>query len=74
MRTNPKDFVPFLEDWLSRFSDSNDKMYTTVRGTNMMTNEGKPAIQELIDFLKAQDALHSLQWSDPLGKAADDLA
>ena len=40
----------------------------------MMSNEGKPAIQELIDFLNAQDAIHPLKWSDPLGKAADDLA
>lgn len=40
----------------------------------MMTNEGKPAIQELIDFLKAQTPIHALQWSDPLAKAALYLA
>jgi uncharacterized protein YkwD len=72
MRTDPAAFVPFLEDWLSRYTT--DTMYTTVQGTNMMSNEGKPAVQELIDFLKAQAATHALQWSDPLSKAALFLA
>ena len=37
-------------------------------------NEGKPAVQELIDFLKVQKPIHALRWSDPLFKAALHLA
>lgn len=72
MRTDPKAFVPFLEDWLARFSTNT--MYKTVKGVNMMTREGKPAVQELINFLKRQPPLHALRWSDPLYKAALHLA
>ena len=66
--------MPFLEDWISRFEAGNDKLYKTVKGMRMMMNEGKPAVQELIDFLKAQKPIHALRWSDPLFKAALHLA
>ena len=73
MRTEPKAFVPFLEDWVSRF-EAGTNTYKTVGGVSMMTNEGAPAVQELIKFLNEQTPLHALMWSDELAKAANDLA
>ena len=35
-----------------------------------MMQEGKPAIQEAIDFLRNQQPLHALEWSEGLAKAA----
>ena len=43
MRTEPKSFIPFLEDLLARY-EPGTKIYKTVRGTRMMSNEGKPAV------------------------------
>lgn len=60
MRTNPKAFVPFLEDQLTRFLADDEKRYTNVKGQKILTSEGKPAVQELIDFLKKQPAVHAL--------------
>ena len=74
MRTNPTDFVPFLEDWKSRFETENTKIYATVANSRMSTNEGAPAVQELIDFLKAQSPLQPLEWSPGLASAALALA
>ena len=71
IRTNPRDFIPFLEDWIDRFTYRDDDVYRTVQGKLMRKNEGTSAIRELINFLKDQEALHPLQWSDPLAKAAD---
>jgi len=38
IRTEPRKFIPFLEDMLSRFED--DKLYRTVAGIRMRTREG----------------------------------
>ena len=73
LRTNPKDFIPFLEDWLARF-EGDTKIYKDVQGNQITTTDGKPAVQGLIDFLKLQEAISPLNWADPLAYAAIALA
>lgn len=41
MRTNPQAFIPFLEDYKSKFSGN---MITHPDGTRMMTREGPKAV------------------------------
>ena len=45
MRTNPTDFVPFLEYMKFKFSGQE---YQTVEGKSILTEEGTSAVEELI--------------------------
>jgi len=39
-----------------------------------MTNEGAPAVQELIDFLETAEVQPKMEWDQLLAAAAKDLA
>ena len=70
MRTNPKSFIPDLEEMLPRF---NGNMYTRPGDPVLLsTNEGAAAVQELIDFLKNMSPLEPLEWDDNIAKASKD--
>ena len=63
---DPMSFVAKLEAMLPKF---NGNLYDN----SLMTNEGAPAVQEAIDFLKAQTAITELMtWDQYLGFAAKD--
>lgn len=68
MRTNPKDFIPLLNDMKTKF---NGKMITLPDGMRLMTHEGAGAPQALIDRLNKAKPLTPLKWSEALWKAAD---
>eukprot|EP00344_Euplotes_crassus_P005966 CAMPEP_0197002582 /NCGR_PEP_ID=MMETSP1380-20130617/7049_1 /TAXON_ID=5936 /ORGANISM="Euplotes crassus, Strain CT5" /LENGTH=304 /DNA_ID=CAMNT_0042420771 /DNA_START=64 /DNA_END=975 /DNA_ORIENTATION=+ len=71
MRTDPKSFIPVLEERLG-----NMKGKTLVRKgkPDLMTKEGAKAIKEAISFLKKQKALGKLKLSKELCYAAQDHA
>ena len=66
MRTNPKGYIPYLQDMLKRFDG---KLYKAP-GIGIMTNEGAAVVNELIGVLNSQPALHPMRWSEPLARAA----
>ena len=51
LRTNPKSFLPWLENRLERF-DGNVYQVEDDDLPDLMTAEGPKAVQEAIDFLK----------------------
>lgn len=68
-RVYPKLFIPYLKDKLTRFEG---KMYRISSRMKLRTNEGAPAVQELIDFLKKQPSTPPQKWSENLAKASRD--
>ena len=71
MRTDPKSFIPFLKDRLSRFDDSGMR-YLRDDGIFMRTQEGKAAVEEAIRFLENVEPCSPLEWSRGLILAAQD--
>ena len=65
MRTNPKAFIPDLEEMLTKF-DGN--LYDGF----LSTQEGAAVVQELIDYLNAAEPTHPLEWVDDIAKASKD--
>ena len=59
-RTDPKSFIPKLEELLTKFEGNVIKRPEV--GVDLMTNEGPAAVQELIQFLMAQQPLPALEW------------
>lgn len=70
IRTNPKSYVPVLEQYLKYFQGNVFKKPGEKIG--IQTNEGKAAVQECISFLKKQKAEDALILDDELSKAAQD--
>ena len=71
IRTNPQSYIPFLEKEMSYFKG------TTLHKPGeipLMTNEGKGAYEDCINFLKMQKPLNPLEHSDKLSKAAQEHA
>lgn len=48
------------------------KIYVTKNGDNMMTNEGVPAVEEAIKFLKAVAPTYTLQWNNDMWNSCRD--
>lgn len=70
MRTNPKSFIPDLEEMLPRF---NGNMYTRPNDPVLLaTQEGAAAVQELIDYLGQASPVEPLEWDDNIAKASRD--
>lgn len=67
MRTHPKAFIRFLEDYKTKFKG---KIITLPDGTRLMTHEGPGAADALIQRLKSAKKLTPLKWNDALWKAA----
>jgi uncharacterized protein YkwD len=68
VRTNPKSYIPFLEKELTYFKG--DTMYRPGSNIGIITNEGKAAYHDCINFLKNAKPLHELKAEDGLDKAA----
>lgn len=70
MRTNPKSFIPDLEEMLPRF---NGNMYTRPNDPVLLsTNEGAAVVQELIEYLKTAEPLEPVEWDDLISKCSKD--
>ncbi len=68
-RKEPTSIVPKLEEMLLKF----DGLVLKREGEcNLRTNEGAKAVQDAIDFLKAQEPLHELTLEPHLCSAAKD--
>jgi uncharacterized protein YkwD len=67
MRTNPMSFIADLERMVKEYGDN---MWRLVQlngvNTRMMSNEGSPAVTELIDFLKKQKGVQPIKLSDEI--------
>ena len=71
IRVQPTYYVPDLEEQLKGFTNPDRPLwYYKDTYTILATNEGTPAIQEAIDFLKAQESLPVFGWNDELYQAA----
>lgn len=72
IRVQPTYYVSNLNELLSWFTNPDQPLYYYPPDSNvyMMTNEGKTAIQEAIDFLGSQKALPPFKWNNGLYSAA----
>lgn len=68
-RQQPKKYAGFLEQHRKRFVD--DKVYKAA-GSRIMTQEGRSAVDEAIEFLKKAKPVGALTMSKGLSKAAAD--
>lgn len=71
LRKNPSSFIPALQEHLKLFKG---KVYTKPGEIGIVTQEGTKAVEEAIAFLKKQKPITGLEYSDLLGKAAQDHA
>lgn len=67
MRTNPAEYVKMLEDYLKTFKGNEA---TTPDGVELITNEGKVPVEELIAILKQTQPLSEFKLSEGITKAA----
>jgi len=70
VRTNPKKFVPILQEFLNNFVDE----YVVARPgkPRLRTKEGKRAVQEAINFLNRQPSVSRLAWNNSIALASRD--
>jgi len=71
MRSDPQCFIPILEEMLLRFDGKRYKIPGKDH-SYLLTNEGAPAVQEFIDFLRKQKPLPVQEWQQDLQKAPRD--
>ena len=70
-RTQPDAYIRYLENYRSRFKE---KTYIQP-GTNLLirTEEGTPAIDEAINYLRKQRSLPALRWAEGLARSGSEL-
>ena len=59
-RTNPKSFIPLLEEMLTKFEGT--VLKRPELDTNLQTKEGPAAVHELIQFLKDKEPMDPIEW------------
>ena len=67
VRENPQVIIPDLEAMLKKFDGKKVKLS---EGLNLVTQEGAPAVQEAIEFLKKQKPLCTQKWNTLMAQAA----
>ena len=72
IRTNPKSYIPILEEYLKWF-DGNilDKPGSEI---GIETQEGAFAYHEAINFLKSQRPISELKYDEEIAKASQEYA
>ena len=76
-RTDPVGkLVPELEKMLTRFGTGSKANFYYVPGQiTLMTNEGRKAVQDAIDWIKAKDRrVPAINWDQVLAQASKDMA
>ena len=69
-RTNPKSYIPLLEERLTKFEGTVLKRPET--GVDLWTKEGPAAVHELIQFLKDQQPMDACEWQQEMMPASRD--
>ena len=69
IRTNPKSYIPKLENWLSKFRQNT--LYL-LNENPLRTFEGVSAVKEAINFLSNQRSLPEYEYSKELSQSALD--
>ena len=72
IRTNPKAYIPILEEYLKNF----DGNLLTLPGKNeiLETEEGPRAYKEAIEFLKNQKPINIIEYDEEASKVAQDYS
>lgn len=70
VRQNPQSYIPILEARLASMNRQGNIPNGCGRNCTLMTNEGKPAVEEAIRFLRDQQAVGALTASDGVAQAA----
>jgi len=72
IRTNPKAYIPILEEYLKNF----DGNLLTLPGKNeiLETEEGPRAYKEAIEFLKNQKPINVIEYDEEASKVAQDYS
>ena len=72
IRTNPKVYIPILEEYLKNF----DGNLLTLPGKNeiLETEEGPRAYKEAIEFLKNQKPINIIEYDEEASKVAQDYS
>ncbi len=69
VRTNPKEYVKYLEDFLKTFDG---EIFTSANNVKIITKEGKKPVEEVIAILKKMKPLAKFILSEGLNNAATD--
>lgn len=72
VRSEPKFIIPYLKKYMKRFKGN--EVHDIHGVCNMLTNEGKSCVQELIDVLEKQKPIEKLECCVQINKAAQDHA
>ncbi|CAI2376701.1 unnamed protein product [Moneuplotes crassus] len=67
LRTDPQSFIPILEDYISRFEGT---LLKRPGRANLRTNEGIPAFEEALEYLKTQEPVCEQTYSECLSVVA----
>ncbi|PZO57815.1 MAG: hypothetical protein DCF15_06240 [Phormidesmis priestleyi] len=70
IRQNPQSYIPILEAYLARMNAQGNIPNGCGQNCTLTTNEGKPAVEEAIRFLRNQPAVGALTLSDNVARAA----
>ena len=70
VRQDPQRYIPILKARLASMNEAGNIPNGCGRNCTLMTQEGKPAVEEAIRFLSSQSAVGSIAFSDGLAKAA----
>ena len=69
IRADPKSVIPDLEKMLEQFEGN---LLRRPGQVTLRTKEGQAAVKEAIEFLKKQQPVEALRWSEDVAKAAKD--
>ena len=69
LRADPRSFIPYLQEMLSRFDGD---LLKQPGKTTLRTKEGPSAVNEAIEYLGRTESARQLRWSGELCKAARD--
>ena len=69
LRSDPRSFIPYLQEWLGRFEGD---LLKQPGKTTLRTKEGPAAVQEAIEYLNRIEPVRTLRFNEELGKAARD--
>lgn len=70
VRQEPQSYIPILEAYLASMNAQGDIPNGCGRNCTLVTNEGKPAVEEAIQFLRSQPAVGALTLSTGAAQAA----
>lgn len=70
IRQNPQSYIPILEDYLASMNSEGNIPNGCGDRCTLLTEEGQPAVEEAIAFLRTQPAVDPLEFSANIAQAA----